>query len=475
VRFTDPPIIIGGCGRSGTTLVASILSCHPRVAVVGPETRAFAAGAYPSDLPPRPFTRFRWPALLAELQRARPGAVRWCEKTPRNVHAFAHLQAAFEGRVRLIHVVRDGRDVVCSFHPRDPLQPWISPERWVEDVRAGLEAAATCPVHVVRYEDLATRFEPTVRALAEFIGEPDPAPMLAYPAGATLVDHAAWAEPARPVSAASVGRWRDPACAPYVEALMAHPEAPGLLAALGYAAPATRKVWSDPLETVPRPAWWTRAGRATLTRRSQVRPLGLAPKAERLLARLPASAPAPAPNARPIFVLGPPCSGVETVAGLLRAHPDLYVLPADARILARSAAGAVPEAYRRVLRAAGAPPDARWVDPAPDNLPRARELRATFPEARFLVVTRAPARALPGLAARMGWRRGAERRLAAASAMAAAVAAWPEAMAVEDARLRARPQETLQHVLRFLGLPWAPGLDEALARHAAHLARGGPW
>ncbi|MCA9555784.1 MAG: sulfotransferase, partial [Myxococcales bacterium] len=76
MRFPEPPIIIGGCGRSGTTLVASILSCHPRIAVVGPETRAFAAGAYPSDRPPRPFTPFRLGALEAALARAPGTAIR---------------------------------------------------------------------------------------------------------------------------------------------------------------------------------------------------------------------------------------------------------------------------------------------------------------------------------------------------------------------------------------------------------------
>ena len=44
----------------------------------------------------------------------------WCEKTPRNVLHFRRILRCLGKRARLIQVVRDGRDVVCSVHPDDP-------------------------------------------------------------------------------------------------------------------------------------------------------------------------------------------------------------------------------------------------------------------------------------------------------------------------------------------------------------------
>ena len=40
------PLIIGGCGRSGTTLLLSVLSAHPKVLAIPHETEAFCPGAY---------------------------------------------------------------------------------------------------------------------------------------------------------------------------------------------------------------------------------------------------------------------------------------------------------------------------------------------------------------------------------------------------------------------------------------------
>ena len=137
----------------------------------------------------------------------------------------------------------------------------------------------------------------------------------------------------------------------------------------------------------------------------------------------------------------------------------------------RVAPSAVPDAYRRLAEAAGVPRGVRWVDPEPDNLLHARALLAAFPQARFLVVTRAQERAEACLTGRMGWRQGARRRLAEATAVGLEVAGWPEALLVEDEALRGSAQATLQRVLRFLGLGWDGALDEALTRFAPHLAR----
>ncbi len=40
-RFSQSPVIIGGCARSGTTLVLAILAAHPSIYTIPNEIRAF--------------------------------------------------------------------------------------------------------------------------------------------------------------------------------------------------------------------------------------------------------------------------------------------------------------------------------------------------------------------------------------------------------------------------------------------------
>src|SRR5688572_21024001 len=127
------PILVGGCGRSGTTLMRVILDTHPRICC-GPESRLFQPRV-PS--PPKLARRFDLPeAAVGELfaksgsqaelidrffalyseSRHKP---RWAEKPPRNVlyldYIFEHFPNA-----RFVHMIRDGRDTICSLrtHPR---------------------------------------------------------------------------------------------------------------------------------------------------------------------------------------------------------------------------------------------------------------------------------------------------------------------------------------------------------------------
>ena len=49
LRIDRRPILIGGCGRSGTTLLLAVLSCHPAIVAIDEETRAFCPGGYLAD------------------------------------------------------------------------------------------------------------------------------------------------------------------------------------------------------------------------------------------------------------------------------------------------------------------------------------------------------------------------------------------------------------------------------------------
>jgi hypothetical protein len=227
------PILIGGCGRSGTTLLSSILSTHPHIAVASEESRAFIARWKLGERDTRVRIGRVYRGLIThEIQAT---ATRWCEKTPRNILVVPKILDYFAGRVKILQIVRDGRDVVSSVHPKHPELYHVDPERWVNDVTVGLEAAKLPQVFTFRYEDLVQRYRETMDAVMRFLDE-DPTLLGSYPFDATVQSHKAWWEKARPISASSIGRWREPRFAARVAELLARPGARDLLAHYGYPA-----------------------------------------------------------------------------------------------------------------------------------------------------------------------------------------------------------------------------------------------
>ncbi len=234
------PIIIGGCGRSGTTLLLSILSCHPNILAIGKETWALCPDGYTPDgdykKTPKldvPFGLWRIYRNLIDQQISH-NFKRWCEKTPRNVIYFERILRHFGERVRIIHMVRDGRDVVTSKHPRKPYQFWITPHRWVQDVSAGRKVENQPQVLTIRYEDLLLDYEKTVRLICEFIEEEFVSTFLSYPESATVRSGRAWFIPAREIHTLSIGRWKDPRYAQRIDSLLSEPMAMDLLLYYGY-------------------------------------------------------------------------------------------------------------------------------------------------------------------------------------------------------------------------------------------------
>jgi dTDP-4-amino-4,6-dideoxygalactose transaminase len=252
--FPEPPIIIGGCGRSGTTLLLAILGSHPRILTVAEETQAFCPTAYGSAPDGTAVLLDRdqlFAARAARLNRNHPpdwarlerclqryhrseAHVRFCEKTPKNVLFFWAILRSLGRRVRLIHMVRDGRDVVTSVHPGR--SDWhVPPAQWVSEVQAGLELVDHPQVLTVRYEDLVLRLESTAERIFRFLDEPRPATLTDWHDRTTIRTHDSWGCSVRPLYDDGIGRWRRADLTARVRELLAVPGAADCLVRLGYA------------------------------------------------------------------------------------------------------------------------------------------------------------------------------------------------------------------------------------------------
>jgi hypothetical protein len=256
-QLTGPPVLIGGCGRSGTTLLLAILGSHPFVHAIPDETHAFCPTAYgtwagtsagvkvesandqlhrtrmttfdpeaPFDLTKLDNALARWPPASAGL--------RWCEKTPKNILFFRRLLNEL-GDVRLIHVVRDGRDVVTSVHPgRDGLFH-VPPERWIEEVQAGLDVADDPRTLTIRYEDLVLDYGRSIERVCGFIGEPFDERLRQWHLHTNVQQHDSWEGLAvKPINTSAIARWSQNRYSEIVDRLMADSRAIELLRRLGY-------------------------------------------------------------------------------------------------------------------------------------------------------------------------------------------------------------------------------------------------
>jgi hypothetical protein len=249
---------MGGCGSSGTTLLVHLLSRHAEVGA-GPEFNCFNhPEVYDLSL-----LRNAWPAMRRGL--ARPAGYidvpvfmtyrehygvddqlieRWLaesvsatgfvsalkahlhttldcrillEKSPTNVYCFRVARDALPG-VRLVHQIRDGRDVVVSLMRRG-FNLFGAGSRWLYDTVHGLEARGSPAYLEVRYEDLVSDPDTTCMQLLNHFGAGQPETALTARSGRrgeydeqwlNRAEPRAWNQrPNDPISNRSVGQFRE--------------------------------------------------------------------------------------------------------------------------------------------------------------------------------------------------------------------------------------------------------------------------
>lgn len=232
-RFENDPIFIGGCGRSGTTLLLSMLSAHkeifacPRELGLFNRTHRDARGRLVVDRIDRLYRTF--------LFRSIPlSANRWCEKSPSNIHHIEEIEEYYGGRFKFVHLVRDGRDVVLSVHPTSPDTYWVEPQRWVRDVKAGLAYADHPKVKTIRYEDLIADYEATIRELCTFLELPVSEEILNWHDHTQVRRNSALFTSVKKTHDKSIAKWKRTKDTARVERFLSEPGAVELLAEMGY-------------------------------------------------------------------------------------------------------------------------------------------------------------------------------------------------------------------------------------------------
>jgi len=231
-RFTQPPVFVGGCGRSGTTLLLSILSSHKEIFCIPGELSLFM---HSKDKAGNPIPT-RMDRLYSSFIKYRipKSSNRWCEKTPRNIHHLDQIDHYFNGNFRFIQIIRDGRDVILSRHPTTKDKYWVSPERWIKDVSAGLEIKNHPKVHTLKYEDLILDFENSVAEICSFLEIELSKEILNWHSNATVTRNNAYFTKVQQISDSSIGKWKESKNEKRVEELTGDPKGLELLKSLGY-------------------------------------------------------------------------------------------------------------------------------------------------------------------------------------------------------------------------------------------------
>lgn len=185
-RLDDRIVFVVGSPRSGTTFLAGAIGSLPGFVDLGEVAPVKAAVPELAGLTPAEAARRLRRILTVSRRVGLVGAVRAVEQTPEAAFLVRAIQVAYP-EASVVHIVRDGRDVVCSLLEKRWLRReearaaddagvpygayarfWVEPERRAEfetasDARRAawvwrsyLTAARAGAGHEVRYEQLVT-------------------------------------------------------------------------------------------------------------------------------------------------------------------------------------------------------------------------------------------------------------------------------------------------------------------------------
>lgn len=202
-KLDDRLVFVVGSPRSGTTFLAGAIGSLPGFVDLGEVAPLKAAVPELAALEPAEAARRLRRILTVARRVGLVGAVRAVEQTPELAHLVGVIPIAYP-RARIVHIVRDGRDVVCSLLEKPWLRPgnakaddagiaygsyarfWVEPERrdefetvsdarraawaWRRYVSAARSAAA--PVLELRYENVVEDPQAAAAQLSSYLAAP---------------------------------------------------------------------------------------------------------------------------------------------------------------------------------------------------------------------------------------------------------------------------------------------------------------
>ncbi len=254
------PMFIISAGRSGTTLLRSMLVAGGKIGIP-PETQViqlavrrfsnlqylgwadlsrlivalfeshelfelWEANLYPvyqkvADLPEneRSVARIVDEVFKCYLAQQFPEATVWGDQSPIHTFYWPWLLAAFP-KGKYLHLLRDGRDAIASLIERGKhLERGMTMEeatkRWVTSVRYARELQSRVSPDMfleARYEDLVTEPAVTLERISKFIGIEYSEKMLDFWKLPTTIEHRTQVyhrNLGKPVSTSSIGRWTE--------------------------------------------------------------------------------------------------------------------------------------------------------------------------------------------------------------------------------------------------------------------------
>lgn len=242
-KLKKEPVIICGCPRSGTTLLMSLLDAHPELYAIPFETTILSKRSTDDRIFKNEAWHRRWTKLLLNLylftDQIKPTANRWCEKTPQNILNIDEISQIYQGKVRFINIIRDGRDVVSSWHSNGGYL--VKPGLWLKCMKETARLKLRQDAIVVRYEDLVTNPEAELKRIEQFLGLATPFQKEGWldrtkvkgDVKSLTNGRIAGSKINKDINKASIGGWQEKK-APYLETFLANEECVAMNTAYGY-------------------------------------------------------------------------------------------------------------------------------------------------------------------------------------------------------------------------------------------------
>jgi hypothetical protein len=184
--------LIIGCARSGTSILGELVAAHPDVRYLHEAHEIWRKAGLGENDSHRLTAEHATPQVVRRIrkrfERERDDARLLVEKCPRSALRVPFIRAVLP-EAKIIHIVRDGRDVSCSLMPGIGGDQWrhLKPPNWRElmardpgvvrcarawrtVVEIAIEDLADVPHLCVRYEDMVADPRDVACRVVGFLG-----------------------------------------------------------------------------------------------------------------------------------------------------------------------------------------------------------------------------------------------------------------------------------------------------------------